>query len=63
MGDLFYLLAVHFPFGLTNGYIGACCMMGCAACVGEGEREAAGSFMGLCLVAGLAVGGLCAFVV
>ena len=63
MPDAFYLLIVQLPFGLSNGYVGSCCMMGSSSCVEEGEQEAAGSFMGLCLVAGLAVGSFCSFFV
>jgi solute carrier family 29 (equilibrative nucleoside transporter), member 1/2/3 len=59
--DLFYLFAVQFPFGLTNGWLGASCMMAAGEWVDEGEREAAGGFMGLCLVAGLTVGSMLSF--
>ena len=59
--DLFYLLLVQFPFGLTNGWLGASSMMAAGEWVAEGEREAAGGFMGLCLVAGLAVGSVLSF--
>lgn len=62
-GDAFYLLVVQFGFGLTNGWIGSLCMMGAAKWVHEGEEEAAGGFMGLMLVSGLAVGSLMSFVV
>lgn len=61
--DLFYLLIVQFPFGLSNGYLGSCCMMCAPEMVEEDEREAAGGFMGLVLVLGLAVGSLCSFFV
>lgn len=61
--DMFYLLAVQFPFGLSNGYIGSCTMMGAGDFVEEGEREAAGGFMSLMLVAGLTVGSLASFLV
>lgn len=61
--DVFYLLVVQFPFGLSNGYLGSCCMMGAGDLVEEGEKEAAGSFMGLMLVSGLAVGSFCSFLV
>jgi len=61
--DTFYLLAVQFPFGLTNGYVGSCSMMGAGGFVDEDEKEAAGGFMGLMLVAGLAVGSLASFFV
>jgi solute carrier family 29 (equilibrative nucleoside transporter), member 1/2/3 len=60
-GDLFYLLAVQFPFGLTNGWLGSNAMMAAGEWILESEREAAGSFMGLCLVAGLTVGSLLSF--
>lgn len=59
--DIFYLLVVQGLFGLTNGYLGSECMMGAAAWVKDEEREAAGGFMGLCLVAGLTVGSLLSF--
>ena len=59
--DAFYLLAVQFPFGLTNGWLGSSSMMAAGEWVDEGEREAAGGFMGLCLVAGLTVGSLLSF--
>lgn len=59
--DLFYLLVVQFPFGLTNGWLGSSAMMAAGEWVAEGEREAAGGFMGLCLVAGLAAGSVLSF--
>ena len=59
--DAFYLLIVQFLFGLTNGYVGSTCMMGAAEWVAEDEREAAGGFMSLMLVAGLSVGSLLSF--
>lgn len=59
--DVFYLLVVQGLFGLTNGYLGSECMMGAGEWVKEEEREAAGGFMGLCLVAGLTVGSLLSF--
>ncbi|KAK0630724.1 nucleoside transporter-domain-containing protein [Bombardia bombarda] len=59
--DLFYLLAVQFPFGLVNGWLGSSGMMAAGEWVGDAEREAAGGFMGLCLVAGLTVGSLLSF--
>ncbi|EGP89436.1 uncharacterized protein MYCGRDRAFT_99524 [Zymoseptoria tritici IPO323] len=54
--DVFYLVVVQLGFGLSNGFIGSTCMIGAAEHVDEEEREAAGGFMGLCLVGGLAVG-------
>lgn len=59
--DVFYLAVVQFPFGLTNGWLASNSMMGAAEWVDEDEREAAGGFMGLSLVAGLAVGSLLSF--
>lgn len=60
--DVFYLI-VQLLFGLTNGFLGSTCMMGAVEWVDVDEREAAGGFMGLCLVAGLAAGSLASFVV
>jgi equilibrative nucleoside transporter 1/2/3 len=59
--DLFYLLVVQLLFGVTGGYIGSNCMMGFVEYVDVDEREAAGSFMSLSLVAGLAAGSLLSF--
>ena len=59
--DAFYLFAVQFPFGLTNGWLGSSSMMAAGEWVEDDEREAAGSFMGLALVAGLTVGSLSSF--
>lgn len=59
--DFFYLVVVQLLFGLTNGYLGSTCMIGAGEWVELEEREAAGGFMGLCLVAGLAVGSLASF--
>ncbi|KAK4106446.1 hypothetical protein N658DRAFT_413830 [Parathielavia hyrcaniae] len=59
--DLFYLLLVQFPFGLTNGWLGSSSMMAAGEWVAEDEREAAGGFMGMCLVGGLAVGSVLSF--
>ena len=59
--DFFYLVIVQFLFGLTNGWLGSTCMMAAPEWVEEGEREAAGGFMGLALVAGLTVGSLLSF--
>lgn len=61
--DFFYLVVVQLLFGFSNGYIGSSCMMGAREWVREDEREASGSFMGLCLVAGLTVGSLLSFLV
>jgi equilibrative nucleoside transporter 1/2/3 len=60
--DAFYL-AVELFFGLTNGFIGSTCMMGAVEYVDFEEREAAGGFMGLMLVAGLTTGSLLSFLV
>lgn len=59
--DIFYLVFVQFPFGLTNGWLASNCMMAAGEWVDEGEREASGGFMGLCLVAGLTFGSLLSF--
>lgn len=59
--DVFYLVVVQLLFGMSNGYLGSMCMMGAAEWVEPEEREASGGFMGLCLVAGLAVGSLISF--
>ncbi|KAI1368498.1 putative nucleoside transporter protein [Xylaria arbuscula] len=59
--DLFYLLVVQLPYGLTNGWLASDCMMAAGEWVEESEREASGAFMGLCIVAGLAAGSLLSF--
>ncbi|KAF2164664.1 hypothetical protein M409DRAFT_25058 [Zasmidium cellare ATCC 36951] len=59
--DFFYLVVVQLFFGMSNGYLGSTCMIGAGEWVDEEEREAAGGFMGLCLVAGLTVGSLLSF--
>lgn len=59
--DFFYLFIVQLFFGVTNGFVGSNCMMGFVEWVDPDEREAAGSFMSLCLVAGLATGSLLSF--
>ncbi|KAK4190055.1 putative transporter [Podospora australis] len=59
--DLFYLIGVQFPFGLTTGWLGSSTMMGAGEWVGQEEREAAGGFMGMCLVGGLTAGSLLSF--
>ncbi|KAK4169480.1 catalase-like domain-containing protein [Cladorrhinum sp. PSN259] len=59
--DFFYLVVVQIPFGLTNGWLGSSAMMAAGEWVSEWEREAAGGFMGMCLVAGLSVGSLLSF--
>lgn len=61
--DLFYLVIVQLLFGITNGFLGSTCMIGAGQWVDAEEREAAGGFMGLCLVSGLAVGSLLSFFV
>ncbi|KAK6519640.1 hypothetical protein TWF281_003464 [Arthrobotrys megalospora] len=58
--DFFYEL-VQFTFGLTNGYVGSNTMMLGPQLVPEEESAAAGGFMGLCLVAGLAAGSAASF--
>ncbi|KAF2735995.1 hypothetical protein EJ04DRAFT_433995 [Polyplosphaeria fusca] len=59
--DVFYLFVVQLLFGISNGYIGSSCMMGFGEWVDEDEREAAGGFMSLCLVAGLTAGSFLSF--
>ncbi|KAF2003167.1 nucleoside transporter family [Amniculicola lignicola CBS 123094] len=59
--DAFYLLVVQVLFGVSNGFIGSTCMMGFVEWVEPEEREAAGGFMSLCLVAGLTVGSFLSF--
>jgi solute carrier family 29 (equilibrative nucleoside transporter), member 1/2/3 len=61
--DVFYLVVVQLLFGMTSGYIGSNCMMAIPEWVKEEEREAAGGYMGLCLVAGLTAGSLLSFAV
>lgn len=61
--DVFYLVIVQLLFGLSNGYLGSTCMIGAGEWVEPEEREAAGGFMGLCLVGGLTVGSLTSFLV
>lgn len=60
--DIFYWV-VGLTFGMTSGWVGSNAMMAAPACVDEGEREAGGGFMGLCLVAGLATGSMASFLV
>jgi equilibrative nucleoside transporter 1/2/3 len=62
-GDFFYLVVVQFGFGLTSGFLGSVCMMGASRYVSVDEREAAGGFMSMMLVAGLATGSLLSFFV
>jgi equilibrative nucleoside transporter 1/2/3 len=59
--DLFYLAVVQVLFGVTNGWLGSSAMMAAGEWVADGEREAAGGFMGLCLVGGLAAGSVLSF--
>ncbi|KAF1970763.1 nucleoside transporter-like protein family [Bimuria novae-zelandiae CBS 107.79] len=60
--DFFYLFIVQLLFGVSNGYIGSNCMMGFVEWVDPEEREAAGGFMSLCLVAGLTAGSFLSFI-
>lgn len=59
--DFFYLIVVQLLYGLTNGWLGSSCMMASGDWVDDGEREAAGGFMGLCLVIGLTTGSILSF--
>lgn len=59
--DFFYLFIVQLLFGATNGYLASTCMMGASHWVSADEREAAGGFMSMMLVGGLAAGSLMSF--
>lgn len=59
--DFFYLFVVQLGFGISNGYLGSNCMMGFVEYVDADEREAAGGFMSLSLVAGLTAGSFVSF--
>lgn len=59
--DAFYLFGLQFLFGATNGWLGSTCMMSAGDYVGDGEREATGSFMAVNLVGGLTAGSLLSF--
>lgn len=59
--DVFYLFVVQLLFGVSNGILGSNCMMGFAEWVEPSEREAAGGFMSLSLVAGLTTGSFLSF--
>ncbi|KAF9737553.1 hypothetical protein PMIN06_011643 [Paraphaeosphaeria minitans] len=59
--DFSYLFILQVLFGISNGYIGSNCMMGFVEWVHPEEREAAGGFMSLCLVAGLTAGSFLSF--
>ncbi|EAW10449.1 nucleoside transmembrane transporter FUN26 [Aspergillus clavatus NRRL 1] len=61
--DFFYLFVVQLLFGVSNGYLGSSCMMGAGQWVSADEREAAGGFMSMVLVGGLAAGSLMSFLV
>jgi solute carrier family 29 (equilibrative nucleoside transporter), member 1/2/3 len=57
-GDWFYLVMVQFLFGVTHGWLSGASMMGVPAWIAEGDREDAGAFMGMTLVAGLVAGSI-----
>lgn len=61
--DAFYLFVVSGGFGLTNGWLCSVCLMSTGYYVEEGEREAAGGFMIVNLLAGLMAGSLFSFTV
>ncbi|KAI0520678.1 nucleoside transporter [Xylaria bambusicola] len=61
--DLFYLLLVQFPYGLTNGWLASNCIMTACERVDTDKRELAGGLMVLCLMCGLTVGSLLSFTV
>ena len=57
-GDWFYLVIVQFLFGVTHGWLSGASMMGVPAWIAEEDREDAGAFMGMTLVAGLVAGSI-----
>ncbi|EGE05687.1 nucleoside transporter [Trichophyton equinum CBS 127.97] len=59
--DLFYLVLVQGLFGLTNGYVCVSIMVSAPDLVDQEEREAAGAYMGMLIVAGLAAGSVLSF--
>lgn len=61
--DFFYLVIVQVGFGLSNGWLASSAMMGSSSAVEGEEREAAGAFMGFCLVLGLTLGSLASFAI
>lgn len=61
--DAFYLFVVQYCFGLSNGWLSSLCMMGAGGYVDDSEREAAGGFMAVNLVAGLTAGSILSFAV
>lgn len=60
---VFYLVVVQLLLGLTRGYIGSNCIMKIPESAEEEEREVAGGYMGLYLVAGLTASSLLSFAV
>ncbi|RPA87534.1 hypothetical protein BJ508DRAFT_410299 [Ascobolus immersus RN42] len=61
-GDAFYWL-VQIAFGMTNGWVGSNVMMAAPAYAGEEMREAAGGFLGACIMGGLTLGSFLGFFV
>jgi solute carrier family 29 (equilibrative nucleoside transporter), member 1/2/3 len=61
-GDAFFW-CIQFGYGVTNGWIGSNVMMAAPAYAGEEMREAAGGFMGACIMGGLTLGSLMGFFV
>ena len=59
--DVFYLFVQQLLFGATSGWLGSYCMIDFSLYVEEGEREAAGGFMALNLVAGIMCGSFLSF--
>jgi solute carrier family 29 (equilibrative nucleoside transporter), member 1/2/3 len=59
--DLFYLLLVQLPYGLTNGWLASNCMITACERVDKDERELAGGLMALCLMCGLTFGSILSF--
>ncbi|KAK9451726.1 nucleoside transporter-domain-containing protein [Limtongia smithiae] len=59
--DFVYMM-LQLLFGISNGYVASCTMMGAEFFVEQDEREATGGFMGLALNVGLAGGSISSFV-
>ncbi|EEQ32409.1 hypothetical protein McanMca71_007433 [Microsporum canis] len=59
--DVVYLIFIQGLFGLTNGYLCVSSMVSATEAVDEEEREAAGAYMGMLIVAGLAAGSVLSF--
>jgi equilibrative nucleoside transporter 1/2/3 len=62
-GDIFYLVVVQGLSGLTSGWVATAAMIGASQWETEAERQKAGTFMVLYLIAGLAAGGFLSFTI